>query len=707
MTKPGKPNATKPYTFHGAVFSEEANGQAIGDCPLCFKPKHFHVNLVEKPNPKKPGKTIDAGAFDCKHCGAAGGVYQFLTKFLDKHLATTTEAHYKSLSKLRNNLPWQAFQLSGLAYDGVRWLVPLHNFSEDLRNLYAWNPLTKSPKLLSTPSPCTTSLYWSGDVAPPQQPNDWPIILCEGEWDAIALEWLRREVPGKTKPQAVIMAVHGATTFDTSLLKYFDGRRVLLPFDRDEAGEKGLAKVGPLLLKSGATSVDVLDWSMLEVPADAEKWDLRDQICQDLAAKIKPKPLWESIIAAHVPLSSSGVAASIPETELPKPKRTVKTCDDFRKIIKGYRDRLHLTDNMVDGIAVMFATAFAGRTYGDPLWLFVVGPPGGGKSAIIKSFREAADCCYTSTFKARALVSGAELPQDISLLAQWPQQAVFVKDFTAVKSLPQVEQEEIYGILRDAYDGQFHRQFGNGVERIYNDCYFSLIAGVTDVIHGDQRAELGERFLKFDWIRGAGYNPIQQMEAAIASMEGEKEGDDDLISTTCSFMQREFDYQQTPQPPRLYVDKLLALAQVVALLRTRRPHGARGREDLAYRLRAEVPTRIIKQLSKLGRCLCFVLGLDKWTPRVYQMLYDVALDTCHGQNQEIFIELSKRPATVADLRLHLRFSRPTIERRLDEMVEIGYIGKSVVERPKATLGPPTYSFTLTTESKNLWQTAQP
>ena len=695
---------TKPYTFHNALFTKEANGQAIGDCPLCLKKGHFYVNLKERPNPKKPGRTIDAGAFECKHCGAAGGARQFLTKFYAQHLGNTEQQHYKKLSALRGNLPWQAFELAGMAFDGLRWILPLRNFSNEIINLYVWRPDAKKPRLMSTAS-ISTSLYWAGDVPPPEQPNHWPIYLCEGEWDAIALEWLRREACTK-KDQKIgtILAVHGANNFDQSLSKYFDGREVKLVYDKDGSGEAGVNKRAPALLSSGATAILTINWDAFEVPIDAEKWDIRDQICQDLAAKTKPAAIWDSIDAGCQPFTAD---PSEPEHYAPsRPKRTVETIADFDKVIDLYRGRLKLTDNMVDGIATVFATGFAGRIFGpDPLWLLLIGPPGSGKTAVIQSFMDAERCKYESTFKARALVSGSkDTSYDPSLVPQWVGNCVFIKDFTAIKSLPPMEQEEIYGLLRDISDGHFKRQFANGVVRDYSETYFSLVCGVTDVIHADQRAELGERFLKFDWIRDTKYNAHHQIMAAMRGSRNAEEGQEDLLNAATAFMQQDFNFEKTPIPPPHYEEKIAALAQLVAYIRTRRPTGKGEDEKAAYRLRSEIPTRLAVQLEKLGRCICFVWNQKKWDDRIYRLLWDVGMDTCYGQTREIFAALAKSPGNIEQLTKALRYSGGTIRRRLDDMVEVGYVCKDSEGGKK---GRPPNAYYLSAETLSLYHKAIP
>lgn len=702
--------ATRPFTFHGVTFTKEVHNQQVGDCPFCGKQGHFHVNLVEKDNPKKKdpktGKPykIEVGAWDCKRCGKSGGVTQFLYSLYQQYLAKTTIENYKTLSRDRDNLPWEAFQAAKLAFDGdrhtPRWLIPLYDFQGKMKNLYAWTGPGRG--ILST-SGCETGLYYPTDPSspPPKMPNDWPLLLAEGEWDAIALSYLRSKA-GKSKrstPGAIVLAMHGASAFDSSLTRYCDARRVYTMLDHDQPGIDGTAKTCGLLSKSAVKSLSVLDWTKLAPdPEELSGYDVRDYITANLANGIPAHSVWETLLASCEPFSSSddgGKGAPAAVT-----RRQVKTQGDFRKIVKAFESRLHLDSNMIDGMAIGYATAFAGRVYGNPpVWTFLVGPPGAGKSAFIKSFDEAEGCRYTSTFKSRAIVSGQndDAGRDTSLFAQWPNNCVFIKDLTTILTMAQVEQDEVFGILRDASDGSFYRQYGNGVVRDYKGLFFSMVAGVTQVIHNQHGADLGERFLKFSWARGK-QDHTKHVLAAIDSMEGAEQGDRLLQDTSMSFMQKPFDPDKLLAPPAEYKDRIAALGQLIELLRTRQD------KDPDYQVTPGIGTRPAMQLTKLGQCLCHVLD-KKWGPEIYRLLCLVALDTVEGFATDIFMRLAQGPATIDSLIAAVPISQTSVKRRVDNLLSIKAVGRDVNKDGKNS-GRPSYTYSLSTDSLKLVQRSQ-
>jgi AAA+ superfamily predicted ATPase len=55
---------------------------------------------------------------------------------------------------------------------------------------------------------------------------------------------------------------------------------------------------------------------------------------------------------------------------------------------------------------VVFGTIMAHRLDGDPVWLFLIGPPGDGKTEVVRSM-SADEAIYTlSSLKPAALISG-------------------------------------------------------------------------------------------------------------------------------------------------------------------------------------------------------------------------------------------------------------------------------------------------------------
>src|SRR5262249_10135162 len=95
-----------------------------------------------------------------------------------------------------------------------------------------------------------------------------------------------------------------------------------------------------------------------------------------------------------------------------------------------------------------------------------------------------------------ALISGYVDPDgpDPSLLPQLDGKCLVIKDFTTVLAMNPMQRDEIYGILRDVYDGHAAKHFGTGRREYVSR--FNMLAGVAlQIERAWHLSALGERFL--------------------------------------------------------------------------------------------------------------------------------------------------------------------------------------------------------------------
>ena len=78
-----------------------------------------------------------------------------------------------------------------------------------------------------------------------------------------------------------------------------------------------------------------------------------------------------------------------------KPEIYIEGPVTFEQLIERYRDNLELNSNYINAIKLCFATIMSIRVAGpNPVWLFLVGPPGYGKTAILSSFSDSSHCVF-------------------------------------------------------------------------------------------------------------------------------------------------------------------------------------------------------------------------------------------------------------------------------------------------------------------------
>lgn len=149
-----------------------------------------------------------------------------------------------------------------LGYDEVRDRFTLPVWADgDLVNVRRYLPGAKpGNKMRNFPGYGTPARLY------PALPASGPVVVCEGEWDALVLgQHLAEHGVG------VVTSTHGAATFLPEWLSLFAGRHVAFLYDCDPAGRKCSAEHAAKVA-TVAASVRVVDLD----PARDDKWDVSD-----------------------------------------------------------------------------------------------------------------------------------------------------------------------------------------------------------------------------------------------------------------------------------------------------------------------------------------------------------------------------------------------------------------------------------------------
>ena len=598
------------YTYlHQPVPKDSVKVEKL-HCPLCDKENHFFANC-------------ENGLWDCKSCGESGNARTLMTKIHELYWNYTTEEHYQALADERNISPI-VFEKAEWVYDQWNdiWYVPFFNGGEFLSNLGYFKPNNENEKLryrvFKAPS-------MPLDLYNPFKKLTKHIYICEGEWDPLAAHQI-------LKTSDSILGAPGATTFKKEYIKKLEGvEEVTLLYDNDPAGLKGMYRVASML---PGKQINILDWSL--VP-DAPK-DLRDLLSHKYpkAAKV--------IKSAIVPLET---------TDIPEPEKGFRTSFDdiepitsFAEYMKKVRKLLFISKETEKAYIATLAVAATIDLDIEMLWVFLVGPPSCGKTTLIESFggtNEHYD--YVSKLTSEALVSGSRTDDgsDPSNLPKFDKKAVFIKDFTVVLSMPRDVQTKLYGLLRDAYDGTVKFTFGSGLVREYSGFMFNMVAGVTDAIHTHNDAELGERFLRIDFM-GQNYNEDAILDQALSNVGKKRNSKELLTQATLGLMKHVLTkYADAPIPELSPETRILIklYAKLIARVRTK-PKSDRN-EGLLYSPRPEVATRLALQLSKMLIGITRVLGVNEVTPEALSILKKVTLNSCHGFVFDVLHHIHKNP----------------------------------------------------------------
>lgn len=603
-------------SFSAWGFTERGKmgGQFYGDCPFCEKESKFYINQ----------KT---SLWDCKKCGLSGNYQQFLEKISKRNIQALTPEDIQALATDRG-LPVSAFKNHSIGIYGKLFTIPIYNEKGVLQDLRRFKPGNQMRASIG----CNTGL-WGVDRLVKETKLSTPVYICEGEWDGISLNWLLRYL---NKP-GIVVSVPGANTFKREWIPFFQDRNVFICYDNDEAGELGDLSVHQKL-EGFVKSISHLYWPS-KLPTG---FDIRDLVSIEAVKQKKPKKTYRSFL---------NMFQEKPRRKLDSDDKAVQQKEHLRrgdpekikvqKIYDTFQKFLFLKNT--DGIQIMLATVMANAIEGDPIWMFLVAPPGSAKTEIIQSLAQCEKVYAISSLTPHALISGASWVggSDPSIIPKLKDKVLGIKDFTTIMELRENERDEIFGILRDSYDGHCTKVFGNGIKRSY-ESKFGIIAGVTPVIYqlDSQSQSLGERFLKFSIETNLKHSAEDEIiDRAISNINREKGMRITIAELVCRFVEwKYFEYSHKKGLPKISPEmkkNIISLAKFGSRMRGTVARDRYRSEMIDSRPSSEIGSRLGKQLAKLAQALAFVNDRKEVNEEDYRLVKKCMLDTISQRMEDM------------------------------------------------------------------------
>lgn len=248
----------------------------------------------------------------------------------------------------------------------------------------------------------------------------------------------------------------------------------------------------------------------------------------------------------------------------------------------------------------------------DPVWLFVMGPSGGGKSTI--NIR-AASCLpkthSVSDLTENSILSGFHVnvkkkAASIGLLVDIGASGiVLMKDFTTILSKRDDERKKIIAALREIHDGHYNRVLGN-VGKIGWAGKATIIAATTQSLEGCWAVlrDMGERFIQVRTVRGDG---VLVAQAAIRQIGHEKAIAEKTLKLAKAFV--DFDTLQFNGNGfkwDVQFDEIKYLAEYVAHCRAT-THHVNNREEAVKVGETEAPSRLMKAFGQIAHAHALLL----------------------------------------------------------------------------------------------------
>jgi len=675
------PEPLRPYVFHGADFEKTTTKEVNGFCPIC---------KAETKRKRMGGLYVNTekGVWKCVHCEKGGNISDFQRNLYQSYKPLTEATHYEKLSELKPPCTPDALKAAGLVWDNFldRWLIPYYDGDGRFKSVRAWKPPTG--KIYTTPGDKQT--LWNVQALTGKD----TLYLTEGEWDAIALAPLLERNEG-------VISSPGAH-FQPRWSPYFSDRKVYLLYDNDKAGETA-AKNAAFVLQGSARSVHVIKW-----PPDWKTgYDVRDYVKENLELDVEPKQILEGLRFLSVVPETGYSPLSNGKLEKPLYKPLPDKRPTYSQILKEVQETYAFGDPQVyDTLAVIYGTIWSNYISGDPVWMFIVGPSGCGKTTFVATASRAHVVKFQSSLSPGGLVSGFKPKDgsDPSLIAQILGKTLIVKDFTEVLDEPEQVRDRIIAILRGGFDGRIDRDYGNGVSRKYEG-FFSVVAAVTDKIHSIQRADLGERFLKYQMLstRRQQFAFREQILAAVRATTSQHDVDHYIRE----MVREHFNHlpDAIPEVPTWLIDKVSPLADLVEAMRGK---VVRSGALVSHPPSGGVGTRVAKQLVKLAQGISLAWGKRAIPRSVYPILRKCALDTAFGWQSEIITHLlSHGVQTITEVRKALGMPRSTCEVRLKDLRYLGIV--SEIELPPEDRGSggrarqSQIAYDIVPEVRKLWK----
>lgn len=604
----------KPYYQHGFNPVEEVDEWVYGNCPLCGRQDHFYI---AKKNT----------AFKCHSCGKGGNLEKFFA-LLNEKCQTAFRGDIAIKLQKKRGLKIATLRKFGIGYNSINKILCLpvlkynDNSIHDLRRYTGgrWQA-TKGRKL--------SLLNW-GEIASCKD----IIYLCEGEWDTLTM-W---EILWKLGDQKnIVVGSPGAGTFKGEWSLFFKDKNVIVIYDNDKAGQEGSLRVFNSL-KPVVESLQFIRW-----PDDSEEgFDLNDLYKRnEKNAAITYKQINEMLdeVPPGIDLDKLEVKGDGKGTITIKEVKTLETFNggglNHKEVYKKYKQHLHLPDTSV--IDILYGSIIANRLPGDPIWLFIVAPSGFTKSEFSISVSKAKNIHTEDTLTVASMVSGFTADGvDYSLLPQLDGKILNVKDFTTILKMNVKARDEIFGMLRSIYDGEFKKRFGN-TQKSYTS-KFGIVAGVTPAVevHLSGETALGERFLRC-WLNLPKNHEehIQYIERAMSNVTREDIIRADLQRTANSCLNFDF----INEIGKIEIDsiinkKLVYLSLFTSILRSAIERDQYTKQ-VQYKPFQEAGTRLVKQKTKLLMGISYFHRQQKVTNNIYKIVCKLAKGTIPSRRENI------------------------------------------------------------------------
>jgi len=373
--------------------------------------------------------------------------------------------------------------------------------------------------------------------------------------------------------------------------------------------------------------------------------------------------------------------------------------------LQAFKNEMHKWFYIEDDshIDIIFGAMFANILDTKPVWVYIIAPPGGGKTEVLQACEGHRLIYSLTTLTPKTLVSGKILEPgeaDPSLFPKLDNKVVLIRDFSALLSGCQKDLAAIYGQLRDAYDGRLKAAYGTGKDDEYH-AKIGIVAATTPEIYRrlGKISDLGERFLMYELPRPT--REEAHRRTLLAAESRSKKNQEAALRAAAHCV---LDLADKPVVPEISEESMRILAETaecVATARTdvHRNDYTREIDDIPT---PEIATRLVKQLVALAQGIAIANESEVVTAGHVRLTQKVASSCVSPVRRSLLKGLAEaypKGVTEGMLVEQLRLTRQTVHRGLEDLCALG-----IVDRCRRSAKTPTLpdEWTLNKEHAHFW-----
>jgi hypothetical protein len=287
------------------------------------------------------------------------------------------------------------------------------------------------------------------------------------------------------------------------------------------------------------------------------------------------------------------------------------------------------------------------KSVSDPLWCWLIGPPGSGKNESMRIYQGHPTTFYLTELTENSLMSGHKDDDnpdvDPSLLPQLDGKVLMFEDTSSLLEMGDKSINKIMGTLRNLYgDEPQSKASGSAGVRTYH-ARFGILFGTTPAIDSvtARHSQLGERFVAFRIGRRAARRPLSARKESLSHVRRSMPTKDvwrkELRSAAQTALDHILDAIKRPGGedmtiPDSTTNQLDELADFVARLRTVPVAG--------MAVDPETGNRLVQQFVALGTAHALCESRHEWDVYDTMFIQRIANDTVPRWVVELLCQLA-------------------------------------------------------------------